>query len=144
MLSVLHETDRRTFAGAWHACGMRLCRGNVSSLNRVCVPDTGANAQIWFLPVVATMFIASELAVLRTTDVQHLWLVSASLGLAYGALFNVLPMLVLEWFGMGERADSRAHKRRHMSASKTDNLQLISARTGVTLRWRLLSVETSS
>lgn len=61
-----------------------------------------ADPQIWFLPLVAIMFIASEMAVLNTSDVNRLWLVSASLGLAYGALFNVLPMLVLEWFGMCE------------------------------------------
>lgn len=57
---------------------------------------------MWFLPIVAVMFLGSQLAVLRTTDVQSLWLVSAALGLSYGSLFNVLPMLVLEWFGMGE------------------------------------------
>lgn len=48
------------------------------------------------------MFLGSEIAVLNTTEVAHLWLVSASLGLAYGTLFNVMPMLVLEWFGMSE------------------------------------------
>jgi hypothetical protein len=47
------------------------------------------------------MFIGAEMAVLATTDVARLWMVSAALGTAYGALFNVLPMLVLEWFGMG-------------------------------------------
>ncbi|RSH79161.1 uncharacterized protein EHS24_001199 [Apiotrichum porosum] len=56
--------------------------------------------RIWFLPLVALMFLGSEIAVLNTTEVAHLWLVSASLGLAYGTLFNVMPMLVLEWFGM--------------------------------------------
>lgn len=47
-------------------------------------------------------FTGSQLAVLATSNVQHLWLVSAALGLAYGSLFNVIPMLVLEWFGMCE------------------------------------------
>lgn len=115
MLSALHETDRRSCAGAW-ALVRRLCRGNV--LTGCMYRTPSANAQIWFLPVVAIMFIASELAVLRTTDVQHLWLVSASLGLAYGALFNVLPMLVLEWFGMGERTDSRGRAAMHERARK--------------------------
>ncbi|GMK57695.1 hypothetical protein CspeluHIS016_0405290 [Cutaneotrichosporon spelunceum] len=56
--------------------------------------------RIWFLPLVALMFIGAEVAVLATSDVERLWMVSAALGIAYGALFNVLPMLVLEWFGM--------------------------------------------
>lgn len=47
-------------------------------------------------------FLGSEIAVLYAERVDHLWMVSASLGLSYGALFNVLPMLVLEWFGMSE------------------------------------------
>ncbi|WVR04228.1 hypothetical protein IAU60_001228 [Kwoniella sp. DSM 27419] len=56
--------------------------------------------RIWFLPVVCILFIISQLAALHTTQVQSLWMVSSLLGLAYGSLFNVLPMLVLEWFGM--------------------------------------------
>lgn len=76
---------------------MRLFR---RACRRCCPGVKGADVQIWFLPLVAIMFIGTEMAVLSTTDVNRLWLVSASLGLAYGALFNVLPMLVLESFGM--------------------------------------------
>ena len=61
-----------------------------------------AHIQIWFLPVVAAGFIASQVAAQDTLDVRHLWMVSTALGLSYGSLFNVMPMLVLEWFGMGE------------------------------------------
>ncbi|OCF33961.1 hypothetical protein I316_04307 [Kwoniella heveanensis BCC8398] len=57
-------------------------------------------SRIWFLPVVAILFIISQVSALETTRVQSLWMVSSLLGLAYGSLFNVLPMLVLEWFGM--------------------------------------------
>jgi MFS family permease len=56
--------------------------------------------RIWFLPIVACMFIISQLTALETTNVEHLWIVSTLLGFAYGSLFNVIPMLVLEWFGM--------------------------------------------
>jgi MFS family permease len=56
--------------------------------------------RIWFLPIVALMFIISQLTALHTTQVDHLWIVSTVLGFAYGSLFNVIPMLVLEWFGM--------------------------------------------
>jgi tellurite resistance protein TehA-like permease len=66
--------------------------------------DSTDTAKIWFLPVVALMFIASQFAGLETTSVKHLWIVSTMLGLAYGSLFNVVPMLVLEWFGMGRLA----------------------------------------
>lgn len=48
------------------------------------------------------MFLGSQVAVIDTEQVKHLWMVSASLGFAYGSLFNALPMLVLEWFGMSK------------------------------------------
>lgn len=48
------------------------------------------------------MFLGSQVAVIDTEQVKHLWMVSAGLGFAYGSLFNALPMLVLEWFGMSE------------------------------------------
>ncbi|KAL1408363.1 GTP-binding protein rbg1 [Vanrija albida] len=77
-------------------CAGRIVAGAVSDL---CKARFGVK-RVWFLPIVAVMFLGSQLAVLRTTDVKSLWLVSAALGLSYGSLFNVLPMLVLEWFGM--------------------------------------------
>jgi hypothetical protein len=57
-------------------------------------------SQIWFLPMVAALFVISQLAALSVTSVEHLWVVSTLLGGSYGSLFNVVPMLVLEWFGM--------------------------------------------
>ncbi|CAK9784994.1 unnamed protein product [Cutaneotrichosporon oleaginosum] len=77
-------------------CAGRILGGAVSDLVKL---RFGVR-RIWFLPLVAVMFIGAEMAVLATTDVSRLWMVSAALGTAYGALFNVLPMLVLEWFGM--------------------------------------------
>jgi len=56
--------------------------------------------RIWFLPVVACMFVISQFTALGTTRVERLWIVSTLLGFTYGSLFNVIPMLVLEWFGM--------------------------------------------
>ena len=52
-------------------------------------------------------FVASQVAAMDTLEVQHLWLVSTLLGLSYGSLFNVMPMLILEWFGMRELARLR-------------------------------------
>ena len=59
-----------------------------------------ADRQIWFLPIVAGGFLCTQLLALNTRTVEHLWIVSTLMGLFYGSLFNVLPMLVLEWFGM--------------------------------------------
>jgi hypothetical protein len=60
-----------------------------------------AYAQIWFLPLVAFGFIVSQITGMDTIYVRHLWIVSTILGVSYGSLFNVMPMLILEWFGMG-------------------------------------------
>jgi len=56
--------------------------------------------RIWFLPVVALLFVIAQISALSTTAVESLWIVSTLLGVAYGSLFNVVPMLVLEWFGI--------------------------------------------
>ncbi|WVQ75306.1 hypothetical protein IAR50_004922 [Cryptococcus sp. DSM 104548] len=56
--------------------------------------------RIWSLPLVSLIFILSQLSALSTSSPSLLWLTSSLLGLAYGSLFNVMPMLVLEWFGM--------------------------------------------
>ncbi len=53
------------------------------------------------------MFVVSQILALGTYRVENLWAVSTMLGLSYGSLFNVLPMLVLEWFGMGESVPFR-------------------------------------
>jgi hypothetical protein len=55
-------------------------------------------------------FVTSQVAAMDTVEVRHLWLVSTLLGLAYGSLFNVLPMLVLEWFGMGRSSEHPRHE----------------------------------
>ena len=57
-------------------------------------------ARIWFLPVVASMFIITQITALETTHVDHLWIVSTMLGFAYGSMINIISMLTLEWFGM--------------------------------------------
>ncbi|ODN91358.1 hypothetical protein L198_05869 [Cryptococcus wingfieldii CBS 7118] len=57
-------------------------------------------SRIWTLPLVSLLFIISQLSALSTSHASSLWAVSSLLGVAYGALFNVMPMLVLEWFGM--------------------------------------------
>jgi hypothetical protein len=51
---------------------------------------------------VAASFLLSQLAALAVSDVSSLWRASALLGLSYGAMFGLMPMICLEWFGMGE------------------------------------------
>lgn len=50
--------------------------------------------------LVAVLFIISQLMAVLTNDVTSLWRVSLVLGLAYGGLFGLFPMLTFEWFGM--------------------------------------------
>ena len=64
--------------------------------------------QIWFLPIVALGFVISQVTAINTSDVRNLWMVSTILGISYGSLFNVVPMLILEWFGMGRPFSSHS------------------------------------
>ncbi|WWC87403.1 uncharacterized protein L201_002292 [Kwoniella dendrophila CBS 6074] len=68
------------------------------------VPDFGKSRygirRVWFLPIVSIIFTISQITALQTTQIQSLWIVSTLLGLAYGSMFNIMPMLILEWFGM--------------------------------------------
>ena len=74
--------------------------------------------QIWLLPCVCIGFILSQLLALHTQHVQSLWIVSTLLGGVYGALFNVMPMLVLEWFGIGEPSTPLNGPRRPRASSR--------------------------
>lgn len=51
--------------------------------------------------LVSALFVLSQLAAIYQEDVEGLWIVSSLLGLAYGGLFGLAPMVVLEWFGLG-------------------------------------------
>jgi MFS family permease len=56
------------------------------------------------ITIVSILFILSQLTILVVDDVQHLWMGSFLLGLAYGSLFGLLPTVCLEWFGLGSHA----------------------------------------
>ena len=87
-------------------------------------PHAPLTRQIWTLSLVALLFIISQLSALYTLNVQSLWIVSTLLGLSYGSLFNVVPMLVLEWFGIRESVMDLAS----LSPYEDANQQLISAK----------------
>jgi len=53
------------------------------------------------LPLVATLFILSQLVLTAIGDVGHLWMASVLVGLAYGCWYGLLPTISIEWFGLG-------------------------------------------
>lgn len=52
------------------------------------------------LTLVSTLFFASQFVVTSVGDIDHLWMASSILGLAYGSIFSLMPTVCLEWFGM--------------------------------------------
>ncbi|KAH7106945.1 MFS general substrate transporter [Auriculariales sp. MPI-PUGE-AT-0066] len=69
------------------------------------VADIGKNrfgiSRPFFLCGVAAFFIFSQLAATRVEDPDSLWLASAVVGLSYGGMFGLCPVIVIEWFGLG-------------------------------------------
>ncbi|EJU05967.1 MFS general substrate transporter [Dacryopinax primogenitus] len=55
----------------------------------------------YLLSFVALSFIVSQLVAARISYATHLWVASMLLGLSYGSVFGIMPMVSLEWFGMG-------------------------------------------
>ncbi|KZT51818.1 MFS general substrate transporter [Calocera cornea HHB12733] len=55
----------------------------------------------YLLSFVALSFIVSQLVASRIERATHLWVASMLLGLSYGSVFGIMPMVSLEWFGMG-------------------------------------------
>ncbi|KAG6873598.1 hypothetical protein C0995_013971 [Termitomyces sp. Mi166 len=59
------------------------------------------------LLLVAALFVLSQvLAALVVDDVKHLWIASATLGLAHGSVFSLFPNVCLEWFGMAHFSEN--------------------------------------
>ncbi|KZV83279.1 MFS general substrate transporter [Exidia glandulosa HHB12029] len=54
-----------------------------------------------FLCLVAAAFIASQIFAAHIDDPENLWMASGVLGLAYGGLFGLCPVIIIEWFGLG-------------------------------------------
>ncbi|KAJ9107002.1 hypothetical protein QFC19_002870 [Naganishia cerealis] len=89
----------------WNCLG-RIIMGLVSDFAKT---RYGVN-RVWFTLAIALLFLASQLSVQMTTDMYALSLVSALLGSAYGMLFALLPILVLEWFGLGSSPEAGGKK----------------------------------
>lgn len=58
--------------------------------------------RVHFLSLVAFIMAFSQLVALHTDDAAHVWAISSTMGLAYGGLFGLSPVVALEWFGIGE------------------------------------------
>jgi len=52
------------------------------------------------LVLVSSLFCISQLVIAAVNDINHLWLVSSLLGLAYGSVYSLFPTVCIEWFGM--------------------------------------------
>nr|ODO00874.1 hypothetical protein L204_01597 [Cryptococcus depauperatus CBS 7855] len=89
------QTKQVGLVSIWNCAGRILC-GIYSDMLKTHYQVR----RVWTLSVVALLFIISQLFALQTTRVESLWMVSSLLGLSYGSLFNVMPMLVFDWFGM--------------------------------------------
>jgi hypothetical protein len=59
----------------------------------------GIRRCFWLIPV-SLLFVVSQTLARNTTTPDMLWLSSASLGTAYGAMFSLVPMVIIEWFGL--------------------------------------------
>ena len=54
-----------------------------------------------FISIVAASFLVSQLVGLRVQDIEHLRYAVFLVGISYGATFALLPIIIIEWFGMG-------------------------------------------
>lgn len=61
-----------------------------------------------FLCAVAGAFVFSQLVAAHIDDPDSLWIASGLLGLAYGGLFGLCPVIIIEWFGLGACAAQRS------------------------------------
>jgi len=58
------------------------------------------------LPLVATLFILSQLVLMAIGDVGHLWMASVLVGFAYGCWYGLLPTISIEWFGLAHFSEN--------------------------------------
>ena len=59
----------------------------------------GIRRCFWLIPV-SLLFIISQTLARNTTTPDMLWVSSASIGTSYGAMFSLVPMIIIEWFGL--------------------------------------------
>ncbi|KAL7417962.1 major facilitator superfamily domain-containing protein [Mrakia frigida] len=94
LLSKLQATQVSTIS-IWNCAG-RILLGVITDVAK----HRFSIRRIHFMSLVSSLFILSQVAALYTTDVRSLWIVSSLLGVAYGGLFGLAPVICLEWFGL--------------------------------------------
>lgn len=81
---------------------------NIHNVQTFC--PTGATADLakhkgmrraQFISIVAASFLVSQLVGLQVQDIEHLQYAVILVGISYGATFGLLPIIIIEWFGMG-------------------------------------------
>lgn len=58
------------------------------------------------ISLTCTLFLISQLVCLAVDNVEHLWVVSALLGFAYGSMYGLLPTITIEWFGLAHLSEN--------------------------------------
>ena len=73
-----------------------ICIGLVSDFTK----NKYGMPRLYCLTLVSVMFLISQVATGSINDIAQLWIASSLVGLAYGSLFSLSPIICLEWFGM--------------------------------------------
>lgn len=56
--------------------------------------------RVYLATAVSALFLVSQFILMGVNHIGSLWLASASVGLAYGGAFGLLPTITIEWFGL--------------------------------------------
>ncbi|KAF2127824.1 MFS general substrate transporter [Dothidotthia symphoricarpi CBS 119687] len=86
----------------WHVSILSICSffGRLfSGIGSDIIVKRLGHSRFWCAAISATVFALAQLCAIRIADPHFLWAVSGLSGFAYGALFGVLPALVVDAFG---------------------------------------------
>lgn len=84
-----------------------------------------------FLVPIALLFAGSQLLAQHAETLADLWRTSTVLGFAYGCIFSLLPMVVLETFGVANFAAVSAFPNECLSVAARQPAYHRKNRTGV-------------
>jgi len=63
--------------------------------------------RVQWIAIATASFLVSQLVGLRVQDIEQLQYAVALVGISYGAVFGLTPVIVLEWFGMAHVSENR-------------------------------------
>ncbi|KAL0958698.1 hypothetical protein HGRIS_014030 [Hohenbuehelia grisea] len=61
------------------------------------------------LVIVTSLMLVSQINATIVDTVEHLWIVSASLGFAYGSAAAIFPILCIDWFGLAHFSEAMGY-----------------------------------